>query len=234
MTIRFLAIAVSAVAIQPSDFVLSAEKADLAALIGNAESWRDAMVREVRSVRRYVVRNPRWKTEARMHATMITSAGGNKRYEIGSVEADGLRRTILMKILDGEVEAAAKKDREGNVNAENYEIRPASESLDTGQSCRPVELVPRRRSRFTFDGRGCVDMADMAMVRMEGRTARRISFLVGRAYVVQEFGKIGQFWYSSISRSEADVKFLGRTELTINYIAYTITSKTGEIITHAF
>ena len=94
-----------------------------------------------------------------------------------------------------------------------------------------MTLVPRTRTRFTLDGHACVDMSDMAMVRMEGRTAKRISFLVGRADVVQEFRKIGEFWYSSTSRSSADVKFLGRTELIITYLDYTITSRTGAVIT---
>jgi hypothetical protein len=92
-------------------------------------------------------------------------------------------------------------------------------------------LVPRIRTRFTLDGHACVDMSDLAMVRMEGRTAKRISFLVGRADVVQKFRKIGEFWYSSESHSTADVRFLGRTELIIKYLNYTITSRTGAVVT---
>jgi hypothetical protein len=202
---------------------------DLAAQIGDAERRRDANVREVRSVREYVVRNRRWQTEARMRATMITSADGTKRYEITNTNAEGMRRKILVKILEGEVQAAAKKDRDGNINAENYELRPVPAQVAGGETCRIVELVPRKRTRFTFEGHGCVDMTNMAMVRMEGRTTKRISFLIGRADVVQEFRKIGDFWYSSTSRSTAEVRFLGRTELFIKYLDYRITSKLGAI-----
>ena len=212
----------------------AAENPDLAALIADAESRRDANVREVRSVREYAVRNPRWQTDATMQAMMITSADGTKRYEIAHTNAEGMRKKILIKILDGEVEAAAKKDRDGNINSVNYELRPISASIGDCQTCRAVELVPRKRTRFTFDGRGCIDITDMAMLRMEGRTAKRISFLVGRADVVQEFRKVGDFWYSSTSRSTADVMFLGRTELIIRYLDYTITSRTGAIITAQF
>jgi hypothetical protein len=209
---------------------LTGQEPDLAAQIAAAESRRDANVREVRSVREYVVRNPRWQTDAMMHATMITSADGSKRYEIIRTNAEGLRKKILLRILDGEVQAAATKDRDGNVNAENYEIRPNSANA-TAQPCRSVTLAPKKRTRFTLEGHACVDMSDMAIVRMEGRTAKRISFLVGRAYVVQEFRKIGEFWYSSGSRSTADVKFFGRTELVITYSDYTITSRTGTVTT---
>ena len=126
--------------------------------------------------------------------------------------------TILVKILDGEVQAAARQDRDGNINASNYELRPMPTNMQGPQACRTVTLVPRRRTRFTLDGHACVDMSDMAIVRMQGLTAKCISFLVGRAEVVQEFRKIGEFWYSSTSRSAADVKFLGRTELIIKYL----------------
>ena len=226
--LRYFAIVASALAIEVS---ASGDERDLAALIAAAESRRDANVREVRSVREYVVRNPRWQTDAIMHATMITSAGGSKRYEIIRTNADGMRRKILVKILDGEVQAAAKQDRDGNVNATNYELRPVPANTQGAQPCRIVMLVPRTQTRFTLDGHACVDMSDLAMVRMEGRTSKRISFLVGRADVVQEFRKIGEFWYSSESHSTADVRFLGRTELIIKYLNYTITSRTGAVVT---
>jgi hypothetical protein len=208
-----------------------ADERNLAALVAAAESRRDANVREVRSVREYVVRNSRWQTDAIMHATMITSADGSKRYDIVSTNAEGMRRKILVKILDGEVQAAARRDRDGNINSTNYELRPMPPNTQNAQSCRAVTLVPRIRTRFTLDGHACVDMSDLAMVRMEGRTSKRISFLVGRADVVQEFRKIGEFWYSSTSRSAADVRFLGRTELIIKYLDYTITSRTGAVTT---
>jgi hypothetical protein len=48
---------------------------------------------------------------------------------------------------------------------------------------------------------------------------------VGRAYVVQEFRKVGDLWYSSLNQSKADVRFLGTTELIIKYLDYSITKK---------
>ena len=207
--LRYTAVVVSCLAIHA---MAGEHEPDMATLIAAAESRRDANVREVRSIREYVVRNPRWPTDAIMHA-------------------EGMRRTILVKILDGEVQAAARQDRDGNINASNYELRPMPTNMQGPQACRPVTLVPRTRTRFTLDGHACVDISDMANDRMQGLTAKRISFLVGRAEVVQEFRKIGEFWYSSTSRSVADVKFLGRTELIIKYLDYTITSRTGSVIT---
>jgi hypothetical protein len=209
----------------------AANQPDLALLVGQAEGQRDGKIKEVRSVRYYIVRNSRWKSDGTMEAVMITSGDGSKRYEILSMNADGLRKRILIKILDGEVEAAANKERDGNVNAANYELQPLTLETAGGRTCRPVKLVPKKRTRFTLEGHGCIDMTDMAMVHMEGRTAKNISFFVGKAYVTQEFRKMGEFWYSATSRSTADVKLLGKTELIIEYVSYTITPKTGAIVT---
>lgn len=198
---------------------------DLAALVAQAESQRDARVLEVRSLRQYILRNPRWKTDATMDIRMITSADGSKRYELLATNAEGLRKTILMRIIEGEISAAAKKDRDGNVNPKNYELRPMAGSPAAGETCRKVQLVAKNRTRFTFDGHGCVDMNDMAMVRMEGRTTKSMSWLVGRADVMQEFKKVGDLWYSALNQSAADVRFFGRTQLIIKYSDYSIIRK---------
>lgn len=214
-----------AVVILAVGITLSAADVDLATLIAQAERNRDATVQEVRSVRQYAVRNDRWKTDATMDVRMTTAADGSKKYEILGTNAEGLRKTILLRIIEGEVNAAAKKDRDGNVNAKNYELRPMPDKPANGATCRPVQLVAKNRTRFTFDGHGCVDMKEMAIVRMEGRTTQRMSFLVGRAYVVQEFKKVGDLWYSALNQSQADVRFLGPTQLTIRYSDYSITRK---------
>lgn len=209
----------------------TAADGDLAARIAMAESHRSSQVHEVRSLRQYIVRNARWKTDATMDVRMITAADGAKRFEILNTNAEGLRRTILLRIIEGEVHAAAKKDRDGNMNANNYELRPLPNSETGAGGCRMFELVAKNRTRFTFDGRGCVEMNDMAMVRMEGRTTRNMSFLVGRAYVVQEFRKVGDLWYSSLNQSTADVRFLGSTQLIIKYLDYDITRKPAPVAT---
>ena len=225
------ALAAGALMMHQAGLVEGTQTRDLAALVGEAESRRDAEVREVRSIRQYAVKSPRWETDATMKAVMITAADGTKRYEVLETNATGMRHGILLKILDGEVQAAARKDRDGSVNGVNYELRPIADARPPQDGCNPVALVPKRRTRLTFEGHGCVNMTDMAMVRMEGITAKRISFLVGKAHVVQQFRRIGDFWYSSESRSAADVRFFGRTELVIKYVSYRIVSKSGAVIT---
>src|SRR5437868_1553111 len=83
-------------------FTISAADIDLATLVAQAESRRDAKVHEVRSIRQYIVRNPRWATDATMDIRMITASDGSKRYEVLGTNAEGLRKTILTRIIEGE------------------------------------------------------------------------------------------------------------------------------------
>jgi hypothetical protein len=53
------------------------------------------------------------------------------------------------------------------------------------------------------------------MVRLEGRSAARMSFWVGRSSIVEEFQKVGRLWLLSRNQSAANCRFIGRTELTI-------------------
>lgn len=211
-----------------SGCILSGADVDLAAQIAEAERGRDGKVQEVRSTRHYILRNPRWPADATMDIRMITSANGTKRYELIATNAEGLRKTILTRIIEGEIYLAAnKKERDGSVNPTNYQVLLLPGEPAKGETCRKVQLIAKNRTRFNLDGHGCVDMNDMAMVRMEGRTAKGMAWLVGRADVVQEFRKIGGLWYSSLNQSAADVRFLGRTQLIVKYLEYSITQKSG-------
>src|SRR3954447_787427 len=95
-----------------------------AAKVAAAEQKRDARIREVRAIRRYVLHNPRWKADAVMTAMMSYDTSGHKHYEVLDVRAEGIQKQVFQRILDGEVESAARNDDDGSINPDNYEITP--------------------------------------------------------------------------------------------------------------
>jgi hypothetical protein len=201
---------------------------DLIVRIADAEQWRDSQIQQVRSIRRYTLHNSHWTPDPSMDVLVTIDWTGKETYEILSTNATGLQKTIFKRILDGEVEAAAHKDSE--VNPDKYEGKPLGTRIIDGRECQVVQLTPKQRTKYVVDGSACVDTKDAAIVRLEGRLAKSVSFWVGKPYIVQDFRKIGQFWYSSMNRSTADVKLLGATELTIRYIDYQITPKHGPLL----
>jgi hypothetical protein len=203
------------------------ESGNWAARVASAESVRDANIREVKSIRRYVLHNPRWKNDAVATVRFTSGSNGRKRYNILDLRAEGLQKQILQRILDGEVETAAKKEEDPLISPRNYEVTPVGYENLNGRRCQIVNLKPRRKTRTLIEGRAWIDVKEAAPVRIEGRTAKSLSFWVGRPYIVLDFRKVGDFWLSAENHSTADVKLLGKTELTIHFLDYSITPKDG-------
>jgi len=202
---------------------------NLAGRVATAEKTRDARISEVKSIRRYVLRNPRWKRDAVATVLFTYQQDGRKRYEILNMSAEGLQQHVLQRILDGEVEAASKKSEDSSISPENYQITPLGYDTIRDRRCMLVRLTPLRKSRTLIEGRAWIDERESAPVRIEGRTAKSLSFWVGRPYIVQDFRKVGDFWLSSENHSVADVKIVGKTELEISFVDYAITPKDGDV-----
>jgi hypothetical protein len=204
---------------------------NLAALVEASQHRRDAQVREIRSLRRYTLHNERWKSDATMDVVMTWDGHSRKQFEIVSSNVEGYQRRVLLKIVQGEVESAAVDDRDTAVTGENYAIEPIGPGSVNGRPCDMVTLVPKRRNKLLLEGNACIDPRDTAVVMMQGRTPKSLSFWVGRADVKHEFRKIGEFWVPSFNRSSAPVKLIGTTELTIQFLDYSIIPKAGSVLT---
>jgi hypothetical protein len=56
--------------------------ANWAVRVASAERARDSNIREVKSIRRYVLHNPRWKNDAVATVLVTSDASGHKKYAI--------------------------------------------------------------------------------------------------------------------------------------------------------
>jgi hypothetical protein len=202
---------------------------NLAARVASAEKARDVRISEVKSIRRYVLHNPRWKKDANATVLFTYQTDGRKRFEVLNMSADGLQQHVLQRILDGEVEVVSKKSEDSSISPENYHITPLGYETMRGRRCMLVNLTPLKKSRTLIEGRAWIDEQESAPVRIEGRTAKSLSFWVGRPYIVQDFRKVGDFWLSSENHSVADVKLIGKTELEISFVDYAVRPKNGDI-----
>jgi hypothetical protein len=202
---------------------------NLAARLATTDKAQEARISEIKSIRRYVLRNPRWKKDATATVRFTYEADGSKRYEILNMSAEGLQQHVLQRILDGEVEAASRKSEDSSISPENYHITQIGHDTIGGRRCILVSLTPLKKSRTLIEGRAWIDERESAPVRIEGRTAKSLSFWVGRPFIVQDFRKVGDFWLSSENHSVADVKIIGKTELEISFIDYAVTPKNGDV-----
>jgi hypothetical protein len=198
------------------------DRGSLASLVAKADRRRESqLVGEVRSFRRYTLRNPRWKSDSVMEVEVISEGPTNRQYKILSMDAAGIQKKVFLKLLDGEVKNSQTNEEKGWITPENYDLKPIPEAKPiNGRPCSWVQLLPKKNSKFIMEGRACIDTVDHALVRLEGRPVKSLSFWVGKPEIIQEFQKHGNFWLYSRLTSTANVRFVGTTELTIDYLDY--------------
>ena len=136
------------------------------------------------------------------------------------MEAEGLQKKVFLKLLEAEVEGS--HESESALTPDNYDFEVVGKEVWNGRECLVLELKPKRNSKYLIVGKAWVDINENAIVRIDGKTARNVSFWIGKPQVTQEFRKVNDIWVSSANRSVSDVKLMGRTELVIDFVDYEI------------
>ena len=207
----------------------------LVADVQEAESRRDSDVRKIVSTRRYVLKNDRWEKDAVMQVRITWESGVGKQFEILSMEnAEGLQKRVFHKLIEGEKEASRNdwQMSDTDITAENYSFDLIGTDRVLGRDCLVLKLKPKRNNKYLLEGKAWVDPKERAIIKVEGRTARSVSFWIGKPYIAQEFRKVGDMWMSAVNRSTSDVKLLGKTELCVQFLDYDIKRSGGSAIAH--
>jgi negative regulator of sigma E activity len=202
--------------------------AGLLTKIRHAEATRSSQI-TVSSIRRYVLRNSRWKDDAVMHVRMTSTPGAGKQFEVISMENAGkLQKNVFAKVLEGEVAVSRKElssagpETETSLTPRNYDFAMLGTDVVAGRRCVVVQLIPKRKHKLLLNGKAWIDIEAEAIVQAEGQTADSVSFWIGKPTVRQHFQRVGDLWLPASTRSVSDVRFLGKTELSIEYLKYTV------------
>jgi len=172
--------------------------------VSAAENERESGVGKVTCTRQYTLRNKRWEKDAVMRVLMTADTRtGAKQYEVLSMQADGLQKKVFQKVLDAEIEGSRRGSSEGDnsVTTANYDFEPAGTESIHGKEYVVVHLKPKRSSKFLIVGKAWIDPHENAIVRVEGYTARSVSFWIGKPHITQSFRKVDDVWVSATNRS---------------------------------
>jgi hypothetical protein len=211
---------------------LQAETLQVVNRVNAAESQRESDVRKVTCTRQYTLRNKRWEKDGVMKVSITADAKtGVKQYEILSMQAEGLQKKVFLKVLEAEIEGSRRGNSEGDssVSSANYDFEFVGTEDVKGHEYVVVRLKPKRSSKFLIAGKAWIDPKENAIVRVEGETARSLSFWIGKPQITQCFRKENDVWVSSTNRSVSDVKLLGRTELSIDFSDYKIVRQADQV-----
>lgn len=188
--------------------------------------WRDASIAGYTNVRDYHVEyDGIIDKKADMQARMNYTSPNEKQFEI--IEEIGsklLCNRVLRPLLESEVEAEQDLNRqESAIHPNNYSFRLLPSDVSTEHNCYILEVIPKRKAKFLFEGKIWIDKNAFAIVRIEGKPAKKPSWWIKDTHIVHTYRKVGNFWMHDRNESNTRVRlFGGGAVLTIRYWDYEI------------
>lgn len=183
---------------------------------------RQSSIEGYAGMRRYVLENHEFHKRAEMLVQVQGDKDGTKHFDV--VSEDGWKaahKHVLHKMLESETETSRPEKRSGaRLNAENYEFSFVRTELAAGRTAYVLEVRPKRSDKYLFDGRIWVDAEDYALVRAEGKPAKKPSFWTKSIHFVQVYHKCGPVWFPLSTQSVTEAHLFGTTDVSIEYFDY--------------
>ena len=127
-----------------------------------------------------------------------------------------IRSKVLRAVLDGEREVIAKGETaRSSLALVNYSFQ-ANGIDDSGFA--NVLLSPRRKERVLVKGMMALNVADGALVRLQGRLAKNPSFWLKNVDIVRIYERVGGTVVPVNLETKAQVRFLGNATLHMTYV----------------
>jgi hypothetical protein len=183
---------------------------------------RQSSIEGYAGMRRYVLENRKLKKRAEMLVRVKGDQDGTKHFEV--VSEDGWRaahKHVFRKMLESEAETSCSEMRAGaKLIPQNYDFELAGREQLAGRWAYVLEVRPKRREKYLFQGRIWVDAEDYALVRVEGSPAKNPSFWTKSTHFVHVYQKNGALWFPLSTQSVTEARFFGVTDVNIEYFSY--------------
>src|SRR4029077_8019444 len=103
---------------------------------------------------------------------------GTKHFEVVTETGwKAAQKHVLRKMLESESEASRPEVRvKTRLSTDNYEFQIAGTESSGERVVYAIDIRPKRREKYLFEGRIWVDAQDFALVRAEGNPAKNPSF----------------------------------------------------------
>jgi hypothetical protein len=181
------------------------------------------------ALRTYVLTGANGKVHAKEIVRMHYLAPGQKRFVTLEQEGSSLvRHLVFNRLIKSEISAATGQDhRDSSITAANYKLVVLGREDLGHHHCFVVEVLPKRRDKYLFEGTMWIDSSEFAIVKLAGHLAKNPSFWIRHAAFVREYEKIGDFWLPARDETLVDVRLYGRKILTIEHQIYNINGATS-------
>lgn len=147
-----------------------------------------------------------------------------KSYEILSQSGSALWRNQVLKTL---LENEQRMSQPGNVetaliNSSNYEMKLDKNAIQTlnGRECLVLDITPRRKSQYLFQGLLWVDAHDYAIVQLKGTAAKSAIFIANAAEVTRQYAEVDDVPMATHAEAVSGSALLGQTVVKVDYSGY--------------
>ena len=172
--------------------------------------------------RRYMFDNEKLQKHAELVAAISCDSVGQKRFSVTSEDGwKAAHKHVLKKMLESEAETSTPTVRPmTRLTADNYNFQMVEEDVIDGRPTYVIDVTPKRRDKYSIEGRVWIDAQDFATVRVEGKPAKNPSFWTKSIHFVQQYKKDGAYWFPSSTLSITEARIFGTTKVNISYFDY--------------
>lgn len=183
--------------------------------------------------RTYQVVDLKGKVHAEEIGRMEFHAPDQKSFVTTSESGSGIiRRMALKPLISSEIETAAgKQHHDSAISPANYSLDLLGEQQVGPYHCFVTRAVPKRKDKYLFEGKLWIDADDYAVVRIEGRPAKKLSFWIEQADFVRQYQKIDGFWLPEKDETVVQVRLYGKKVLTIDHRNYVVNAAQNRVAT---
>ncbi len=186
---------------------------------------RAEALRSYTSIRVYHVENDKQTRRADLVVKMTYHWPDQKEFTVLSESGSKfLRNHVLKRLVKAEVESMRESERQRKeMDTSNYDFQLVGHQRTPNREFYVLEVVPKGKSKFLFQGKIWVDAQDFGIARMEGEPAKNPSWWITRVNIQHSYQKLGDFWLPARNETLSQVRIFGQSLLTIEYKDYEIT-----------
>jgi len=204
---------------QPASLPTAAE---IVARMTASDLQRQSSTEGYEGMRLYVLENPGLEKRSEMLVRVRGDRDGTKHFEIVYEEGWKAANThVLREMLESESETSRANLRATTrLNFGNYDFQVIKFEKVEGHLAYVLQIKPKRKDKYLFEGRIWVDAEDYALIRAEGTPAKSPSFWTKSTRFVQVYEKKDDLWFPLSTRSVTEVRIFGMTDVSIAYFDY--------------
>jgi len=166
---------------------------------------------------------PKLKKHGRLHALRRISPLGLIRYDQARFEGDNIvNKEIISRYLTAEVESQKQQSPEIAVTPQNYKFKYKGLKHSEGREVHVFEVSPRKKREDLFKGEVWIDARTYLKVQESGYLVKNPSIFLKKVAFIRKYEIRDGIAVPLKVLSVADVRFVGKAELTIDFSNFSI------------